>query len=116
NKQLKYKGFTVPKIVYPEDELRVHFYKEHPYELLRIPKSMVEEGIPEPAFDIRKLAARDQHLTDAQHVIQYQMWLMSRKVAGLTRHQAYARAIAVFNEIRWREDAEERLAIDQARA
>ncbi|KAJ3011254.1 mitochondrial ribosomal small subunit component [Thoreauomyces humboldtii] len=102
----------VPEIVYPEDELRQAFYRWHPLELSR-PRSLVETEHTLTHKDWSSIhGGRDPtglHVkvpVTGESVVQHTLYLMSRKVNPLSRHQAYQQALQAFYKARSEMDTE----------
>ncbi|RKP34507.1 mitochondrial ribosomal protein S25-domain-containing protein [Dimargaris cristalligena] len=113
---LKTKPPKPPRIVFPEDQLRRRFFRDHPHELLR-PKTMRETNANAPGGGNRTDWSQLQDprypgTVTGEHVIQHQHYLMTKR--SLTEQEAYARVLEVFYRIRAREDLELQIAQDQA--
>ncbi|KAK3344860.1 mitochondrial ribosomal protein [Neurospora tetraspora] len=105
--------FKPTKIVYPEDELRRDFYRDHPWELAR-PRMIIElDGKDARFLDWSKgLRQRGMPLS-GESVVQRQLWLMERQ--GMTKQEAYDKARHEFYKLRQLEQMERRIAAEEAR-
>ena len=72
----KAKKAKPPKITFPEDQLRAHFYRDHPLEL-DAPLQMTAPSLNQ---------------CDSEWAIQRQLQLMSSPIEPLSAEEAYARA------------------------
>ncbi|KAK3486391.1 mitochondrial ribosomal protein S25 [Neurospora crassa] len=118
--------FRPTKIVYPEDELRRDFYRDHPWELAR-PRMIIElDGKDARFLDWSKgLRQRGIPLSGERHgnrmltriandsVVQRQLWLMENQ--GMTKQEAYDKARHEFYKLRQLEQMERRIAVEEAR-
>ncbi|TGZ83325.1 mitochondrial ribosomal protein, partial [Ascodesmis nigricans] len=105
--------FKPQKIIYPEDELRQQFFKDHPWELAR-PRVLVEnDGRDHDRYDWSNIQQRNKAL-DGESVVQRQMWLMVNK--GMSQTAAYDLARKEFYDLRMQEDIERRIASEEAQA
>ncbi|KAK3387505.1 37S ribosomal protein Rsm25 [Podospora didyma] len=104
--------FRPTKIVYPEDELRQTFYRDHPWELAR-PMLVLEMDVTEARTrDWRTLEQKGMRLS-GENVVQRQMYLMQHE--GLTKNQAYDVARKEFYKVRQQEDIQRRVVLEEAR-
>ncbi|KAK3684026.1 mitochondrial ribosomal protein S25 [Podospora appendiculata] len=106
--------FRPTQIVYPEDELRRDFFKDHPWELAR-PKMLLEldgkdaryrdwsTGLQQPGMPL-----------SGECVVQRQLWMMEN-IPGMTKQAAYDAARKEFYKLRQQEDIERRIAVEEAR-
>ncbi|KAI9298627.1 hypothetical protein K502DRAFT_327238 [Neoconidiobolus thromboides FSU 785] len=110
-KKTKFVSPIPPKIVYPEDELRKEFFKDHPFELVR-PVSLVEkDGTPGESW--AKLLSEDKSKkVSSEDVIKFQLYLMTQ---GITKNEAYEIATRELTKHRIAEEYEEEMAINQAK-
>lgn len=113
-KRHKPRGMFMPqKIEYPEDKLRMQFFKDHPWELAR-PRILVEnDGNDHKHYDWSNIEQPGKQL-DGESVVQRQMWLMENK--GLEETDAYDHARREFYELRMKQDIERRVAAEEALA
>ncbi|KAH8880057.1 mitochondrial ribosomal protein [Thozetella sp. PMI_491] len=101
------------RIVYPEDDLRKEFFKDHPWELAR-PKMVLEmDGKDARYLDWSKGVRQPNTPLNGECVIQRQLWLMENK--GLSKEQAYDAARREFYRLRHEEEVERRIAQEEAR-
>ncbi|KAI9217248.1 mitochondrial ribosomal protein S25-domain-containing protein [Blastocladiella britannica] len=103
--QKKYRKLTPQAIVYPEDKLRMRFYRDHPFELVRAQTLVEESGTVAPADYSTPLA--DRASVSGEDVIQHQMYLISE---GMTVDEAYDHVLLAFHSVRMREEAAAREA------
>jgi len=106
--------FKPQKIVYPEDELRNQFFRDHPWELAR-PRIVVEnDGKDYRRVDWSKGIVQKGKKVDGESVVQRQYWLMTH--ADKSQSEAYDIARKEFYDYRMQEDIERRVAAEEARA
>jgi len=105
--------FQPQHIVYPEDQLRSNFFKDHPWELAR-PRLLVEnDGKDFMRYDWSKMQQPGKAL-NGESVVQRQLWLMENE--GLSQDEAYDVARKEFYDLRMQEDIERRVAKEEALA
>ncbi|KAK3314650.1 mitochondrial ribosomal protein S25 [Apodospora peruviana] len=105
--------FRPTQIVYPEDELRQNFYRDHPWELAR-PKMVLEmDGKDARYRDWSKGIRQPGMALSGECVVQRQLYLMENH--GLTKAQAYDVSRKEFYKLRQREEIENRIAVEEAR-
>ncbi|KAK3896466.1 mitochondrial ribosomal protein S25 [Staphylotrichum tortipilum] len=105
--------FRPTKMVYPEDELRRDFFRDHPWELAR-PKLVLElDGTDARDRDWSKGIQQEGMRLSGESVVQRQLWLM--EVAHMSKDAAYDKARKEFYALRQREDIERRIASEEAR-
>lgn len=117
------------QLVYPEDSLRQHFYRDHPWELAR-PRMIIEtDGKDLHRCDWSKGIKQPGIPLTGECVVQRQLWLMSNvhtkpKPGGhpgevieytLNKYQAYDKARREFYYLRQEEQIERRVAQEEAR-
>ncbi|KAK3392513.1 mitochondrial ribosomal protein S25 [Sordaria brevicollis] len=101
------------KIVYPEDELRRDFYRDHPWELAR-PRMIIElDGKDARYFKWGKGLRQPGMPLCGESVVQRQMWLMNNE--KLSKQEAYDKARHEFYKLRQLEQMERRIAVEEAR-
>lgn len=94
--------FKLPKVEYPEDEIRRAFFFYHPSELNRpFDVSPNSTTVPGSGFDF----ARDfkKGNVSSESVVQYTLFLM--KHHKLSRHKAYHKALTAFYRVREEEQS-----------
>ncbi|KAK5656274.1 hypothetical protein OQA88_5037 [Cercophora sp. LCS_1] len=106
------KLFQPKKLVYPEDELRRTFFRDHPWELAR-PRNIFElDGMDARYADWSTGVRQPGMQLSGECVVQRQLWLMENQ--GLTKEKAYDIARKEFYALRHREDIERRIAVEEA--
>lgn len=122
------KLFRPQPILYEEDQLRIEFYRDHPWELAR-PRIILEtDGKNGQSCDWSRLEQRGRPLNGERYssfilyrnrfltcasVIQRQLWLM-HNAPDMTKSQAYDIARKEFYAIRQEEEVERRIAKEEA--
>ncbi|KAL2263717.1 hypothetical protein VTK26DRAFT_5473 [Humicola hyalothermophila] len=105
--------FRPTRIVYPEDELRRDFYRDHPWELAR-PRLVLElDGQDGRYRDWSKGLRQPGMQLSGESVVQRQLWLMEAK--GMRKEEAYDKARKEFYKLRQQEEIEQRIAVEEAR-
>lgn len=105
--------FQPTQMVYPEDELRRDFFRDHPWELAR-PRLVLEmDGSDARYRDWSRGIQQPGMKLSGENVVQRQLWLM--EVGGLTKAQAYDQARHEFYQLRQQEDIARRVAVEEAR-
>lgn len=107
NKQYAPRFSEPEEIIFPEDEIRNHFYKWHPFELLR-PKFMMDDQKSLKPRDWSTIYGGD--ITDkltGENVVQHTLFLMSEKGGSLSRPDAYAKALDAFYKERASQEQKE---------
>ncbi|KAJ1734970.1 mitochondrial ribosomal small subunit component [Coemansia biformis] len=99
-----------PRIVFPEDELRREFYKNHPFEMYR--PRIVMELTGRGNQNWSQLTNGPEQVT-GENVVRYQHYLM--EVKGMSKQEAYAQATQELYRIRAREEVEAKVAQQEAR-
>ncbi|KAK3371782.1 putative 37S ribosomal protein [Lasiosphaeria ovina] len=102
------------KIVYPEDQMRYQFYKDHPWELAR-PKLLLEhDGKDGRHRDWSKGLRQPGMALSGESVVQRQLWLLEN-TPGMSVAEAYDAARHEFYKLRQQEDIARRIAVEEAR-
>jgi len=100
------------KIVYPEDELRSTFYRDHPWELAR-PRLILELDGKDARSRNWKYLRQPGMALSGECVVQRQLWLMENQ--GMSKEKAYDVARKEFYKLRQQEQIERRIALEEAR-
>ncbi|KAK0634943.1 mitochondrial ribosomal protein S25-domain-containing protein [Bombardia bombarda] len=112
--------FRPTKIVYPEDQLRRDFYRDHPWELAR-PRLVLElDGKDARYRDWSKGLRQPGMPLSGECVVQRQLYLMENgnsETNGkrLSKERAYDIVRKEFYKLRHQEDVERRIAVEEAR-
>ncbi|KAJ1736913.1 mitochondrial ribosomal small subunit component [Coemansia sp. Benny D160-2] len=106
---LRTRNARPPKIVFPEDELRREFYKNHPFEKFR-PRIVMETN-GKNNQDWGRLS-NGASLVTGESVVRYQHYLMQAE--GMSKQDAYTQATNEFYKVRAREEMENKIARQEA--
>ncbi|KAK3344314.1 mitochondrial ribosomal protein S25 [Lasiosphaeria hispida] len=106
--------FKPTHMVYPEDELRRNFFRDHPWELAR-PRMILELDGKDARYVDWSTGVRQPGMPlSGECVVQRQLWLMEN-VPDVTKESAYDMARREFYELRQLEDIQRRIAVEEAR-
>ncbi|KAK4213027.1 mitochondrial ribosomal protein S25-domain-containing protein [Rhypophila decipiens] len=105
--------FRPTRIVYPEDQLRRDFFKDHPWELARPRMVREKNGQDARLKDWSKGLRQPGMALSGECVVQRQLWLMENK--NLSKQEAYDMARHEFYKLRQQDEIESRIAIEEAR-
>ncbi|KAK1836134.1 37s ribosomal protein rsm25 [Podospora conica] len=101
------------EMVYPEDQLRQDFYRDHPWELARPMMVLELDGQDGRRRDWSRGLEQPGMKLSGESVVQRQMWLMNNM--KLSKEEAYDQARKEFYLLRQRQEIEQRIAIEEAR-